>query len=145
MATLYRIGALALLLAGMMFGGNIAHHIDFLSILLIAGLLVTGVTSWCSWREFGEALKAGLGRESISHAHAVRHVSVLRTVRQIALASGFVGFFIGSILMLSHMDDPTQIGPACAVLLLTSLYAATVAELILGPLISGITGRAVGR
>ena len=125
----------------MLGGANVWMFLDSLSVLLIFGLVLSGVIGWFSGAQTLDAIRAGLGSAPVAHADAVRHIAVLRTIRHIALASGYSGFCIGSILMLSLMDDPTLIGPACAVLLLTSIYAAIIAELVIGPLISGIVER----
>ena len=145
MTMIYRLGVFGMLLFGIVLGGaNVFMFFDTLSALLIFGLVLSGAIGWFSRAQTLGAIKAGLRSTPIAHADAVRYIAVLRTIRHIAIASGFSGFCIGSILMLSSMDDPAHIGPACAVLLLTSIYAAVIAELVIGPLISGIVARVEG-
>jgi len=48
-------------------------------------------------------------------------------------AYGLIGTLIGLVAMLVNMSDPSAIGPAMAVALLTTLYGAMIANMIAGP------------
>ena len=50
---------------------------------------------------------------------------------EIAPAMGMIGTLVGLVLMLGNMSDPKAIGPAMAVALLTTLYGALLANVIL--------------
>lgn len=52
----------------------------------------------------------------------------------VAPAMGMIGTLIGLVQMLSNMDDPSSIGPAMAVALLTTLYGMLLATLIAKPI-----------
>jgi chemotaxis protein MotA len=51
-----------------------------------------------------------------------------------APAMGMIGTLIGLVQMMSNMSDPSSIGPAMAVALLTTLYGAVVANAVCGPI-----------
>lgn len=51
-----------------------------------------------------------------------------------APAMGMIGTLIGLVQMLQSLDDPSSIGPAMAVALLTTLYGAVLASLIFNPI-----------
>lgn len=51
-----------------------------------------------------------------------------------APAFGMIGTIVGLVQMLSNLDDPSSIGPAMAVAMLTTLYGAMIANLIALPL-----------
>jgi len=51
-----------------------------------------------------------------------------------APAFGMIGTLVGLVQMLSTMDDPSTIGPAMAVALLTTLYGAVLANLVALPI-----------
>jgi chemotaxis protein MotA len=51
-----------------------------------------------------------------------------------APAFGMIGTLIGLVQMLSNMANPSEIGPAMAVALLTTLYGALIANLVCLPL-----------
>lgn len=51
-----------------------------------------------------------------------------------APAMGMVGTLIGLVQMMSNMSDPSSIGPAMAVALLTTLYGAVIANVIALPI-----------
>lgn len=63
-----------------------------------------------------------------------RGIAVLRKGADIAPAMGLIGTLIGLIQMLGNLDDPSSIGPAMAVALLTTMYGAILAFLIFTPL-----------
>ncbi len=49
-------------------------------------------------------------------------------------AFGMIGTLIGLVLMLANMEDPSQIGPAMAIALITTFYGAVLANLIFLPI-----------
>lgn len=51
-----------------------------------------------------------------------------------APAFGMIGTLIGLVIMLKNMSDPSTIGPAMAIALLTTLYGALLANLVALPL-----------
>jgi chemotaxis protein MotA len=59
---------------------------------------------------------------------------VFRAIGESAPAFGMVGTLVGLAQMLSSMDDPTTIGRATAVALLTTLYVVLIAQLIALPI-----------
>ena len=60
--------------------------------------------------------------------------SIFSAIGDIAPAMGMIGTLIGLVQMMSNMDDPTTIGPAMAVALLTTLYGAVLANAIALPI-----------
>lgn len=56
------------------------------------------------------------------------------TVGKYAPAFGMIGTLIGLVIMLQNMNDPSKIGPAMAVALLTTLYGAVLANLVALPM-----------
>jgi len=59
---------------------------------------------------------------------------VFQAIGDAAPAFGMFGTLVGLVQMLSQMDDPTQIGKAMAVALLTTLYGVLIANLIALPI-----------
>ena len=57
-------------------------------------------------------------------------MTVIASAQEIAPAMGMIGTLVGLVLMLGNMSDPKSIGPAMAVALLTTLYGAVVANVI---------------
>jgi chemotaxis protein MotA len=55
---------------------------------------------------------------------------------------GMIGTLIGLVAMLANMDDPKSIGPAMAVALLTTLYGAMMATMIMIPIADKLILRA---
>ena len=59
-----------------------------------------------------------------------RGQEVLQGMGAAAPAFGMIGTLIGLVQMLASMEDPSSIGPAMAVALLTTLYGAMLANVI---------------
>lgn len=61
-------------------------------------------------------------------------VEILRKAAEVAPAMGLIGTLIGLVQMLGNLSDPSKIGPAMAVALLTTLYGAMTSYVVLLPL-----------
>lgn len=59
---------------------------------------------------------------------------VFRAIGEAAPAFGMIGTLVGLIQMLSNLSDPSAIGPAMAVAMLTTLYGAMIANLFALPI-----------
>ncbi len=59
---------------------------------------------------------------------------ILDLLAKYAPAFGMIGTLVGLVAMLKNMDDPKKIGPGMAVALLTTLYGAILANMLLLPL-----------
>ena len=59
---------------------------------------------------------------------------VFRSIGEAAPAFGMIGTLVGLIQMLSNLSDPSAIGPAMAVAMLTTLYGAMIANLVALPI-----------
>jgi chemotaxis protein MotA len=66
---------------------------------------------------------------------------ILKGMGGSAPAFGMIGTLIGLVQMLVEMNDPSAIGPAMAVAILTTLYGAFLANLILLPLADKLSER----
>lgn len=66
---------------------------------------------------------------------------VFKSLGDAAPAFGMIGTLVGLVQMLANMDDPSAIGPAMAVALLTTLYGAVVANLVCLPIADKLTAK----
>ncbi len=110
-----------------------------LLIVLVAATIFTcashGGSAWMA------ALKSGLGKGPLAREEGERHRRVLESFRNSICASGAAGFLLGLISMLTNLSDPSRIGPAMAITVLTMLYALVIAELVVAPMASALSGR----
>ena len=60
--------------------------------------------------------------------------NVFKGIGSSAPAFGMIGTLVGLVQMLASMSDPSSIGPAMAIALLTTLYGAVIANLICLPI-----------
>ncbi|MCF8475231.1 MAG: MotA/TolQ/ExbB proton channel family protein [Emcibacter sp.] len=66
----------------------------------------------------------------------LKSVDLLRRSAEVAPAMGLIGTLVGLVQMLGNLSDPSTIGPAMAVALLTTFYGAIMAHMVLIPLAS---------
>ncbi|APG27324.1 flagellar motor protein MotP [Syntrophotalea acetylenivorans] len=87
-------------------------------------------------------LKEMLDREIeyIEERHG-KGANILLAVGGIAPAMGMIGTLIGLVQMLQTMNDPSSIGPAMAVALLTTFYGAVIANVLCMPLAGKLKNR----
>jgi len=83
----------------------------------------------------GEEVEEILKKELISTLQRhIKSASVLKKAAEFAPAMGLIGTLIGLVQMLGNLEDPTSIGPAMAVALLTTFYGAVLANMVFAPL-----------
>lgn len=63
-----------------------------------------------------------------------RTISILKRSAEVAPAMGLIGTLVGLVQMLANLSDPSTIGPAMAVALLTTFYGAVMGTMVLTPL-----------
>jgi len=76
----------------------------------------------------------------LSERHATG-ADVVAVMGSLAPAMGMIGTVIGLVQMLQTMSDPSTIGPAMAVALLTTLYGALLANLLFNPMAGKLKAR----
>jgi chemotaxis protein MotA len=79
----------------------------------------------------GEILQVEL--ESLEGRHQLC-AEIFVSMGNFAPAMGLLGTLIGLVQMLQQMDDPSKIGPAMAVALLTTFYGVLLANLLFLPI-----------
>lgn len=70
---------------------------------------------------------------AMSNRHK-RGQQILEGMGQAAPAFGMIGTLIGLVQMLATLEDPSSIGPAMAIALLTTLYGALISNIVCLPL-----------
>ena len=81
--------------------------------------------------EIEQMMRREAGSTSSRH---MRAVDFLRRAGDVAPAMGLIGTLIGLVKMLGNLDNPSEIGPAMAIALLTTFYGAVLAHLVFIPL-----------
>jgi len=91
----------------------------------------------------GDEVRRTLEIESRCAAdRALRSIQVFETLGTYAPAMGLIGTIIGLIQMLSDLTDPSKVGPAMALALLTTFYGALLANLFFLPIAGRLRNRA---
>ena len=90
-------------------------------------LLIDGITG----KECDQIMRTKMQNDYIAQMNTV---SFLNKMAETAPAMGLIGTLIGLVQMLSTLSDPSTIGPAMAVAMLTTFYGAIFAYLFCQPL-----------
>lgn len=74
------------------------------------------------------------GEMDAASARSAKSAAVLRRAAEVAPAMGLIGTLVGLVQMLGGLSDPSSIGPAMALALLTTFYGAVLGNVVLAPL-----------
>lgn len=107
---------------GILLGSPLESFVNAPSVVIVMGVLLGGVFSSHSWADIRQGFGAYFGPEQLSESEARKGYSLFSRLSELALGAGLIGTLIGLVQMLQQMDDPTKIGPALAVALLTLFY-----------------------
>ena len=80
------------------------------------------------------AISVGITQAPVAPEEARRHAACLSSLRGTFIGAGLTGSLIGLVSMLQTLDDPSKIGPAAAVMILTVFYGVILSELIVNPM-----------
>ena len=122
-----------LCLAGMMLGAPLYVFIDPTSVVIWYGIVVGGIFWSHSMEDLTNASATFWGSEPLDETRALQDRATFLRLAELSTAVGWVGTLIGLIQMLQKLDDPSAIGPAMAVALLTMFYGVIGAELVFRP------------
>ena len=127
--TLLGLGAMAAIFVGIL-GMNdaVGMFFDTLSLVFVVGLTIAGTVASFPPNRLSEALVPG---QATTPEAMARRAVVLHRMADLSVSAGIAGTIVGLVLMLRNMDDPSQIGPAMAVALLTLLYGVVLGEMVL--------------
>jgi chemotaxis protein MotA len=76
-----------------------------------------------------------------SYDRATRAVQVYETAGTYAPALGLIGTLVGLIQMLSSLEDPSTVGPAMAIALVSTFYGAVLANMLFLPIAGKLRNR----
>ncbi len=82
-----------------------------------------------------------MGHVEAMEARHAEGKALFDNLGRFAPAFGMIGTLVGLVIMLRDMRDPTNIGPALALALLTTLYGAVLANLVALPLAEKLARR----
>jgi len=94
-------------------------------------LIVDGLPADDAERILRTAIEANIARARTASA-------VLRRAAEVAPAMGLIGTLVGLVQMLGSLSDPSSVGPAMAVALITTFYGAILGSMVLSPLATKI-------
>jgi chemotaxis protein MotA len=78
--------------------------------------------------------------DKVEERHALG-ADIFETVGAISPAMGMIGTLIGLVQMLQNLSDPSNIGPAMAVALITTFYGALIANVVAIPVAKKLRSR----
>jgi len=141
MRSLSLLAGLALFPLAMQLNGNAMMIIDAPSLMIVLLGAYMFTVAAHGGGALARALGAGLSDESMTFDSCMQHRRVLESLRNALCASGAAGFLLGLVAILANLADPSAIGPAVAVAMLTMLYAIILAELVIAPMSNALPAR----
>ncbi len=109
---------------------NLLWFIDFPSLLLVLGLVIAGTLWSFSVSQILDSVKLIFAKPTLSEQQASLGSRIFIRMSELAIGAGMIGTLIGVIKMLENMDDPSALGPAMAVALLTLFYSIVLGEIV---------------
>ena len=97
-------------------------------------LVVSGYTGEEVRQILTTMIESSFGRNTVP-------ISILKAMGAAAPAFGMVGTLVGLVIMLDNMSDPSNLGPALAIALLTTLYGVLLARWVFLPTASKVLQR----
>jgi flagellar motor component MotA len=116
--------------AAIVMGAPFIIFIDAGPILIVLGVLGCGLLGAYSWADLGWLEGVHVGSERLDEASSAKARAMFSRAGDLALGAGFLGMLIGLVQMLSNLDDPTAIGPAMAVALLSAFYGIFLGQIV---------------
>ena len=125
-----------LILMGYLILDLAADQLSFIDPTSLGLVAIGGLCFWLSQHRGHvlQALRVSWSGEGKSAQDKWQAYETLRNGRNLFMAMAALGFFIGAVGMLRNLEDPTRIGPAMAVSILSLFYGVLLGLLICGPL-----------
>ena len=124
------------LFAALEINSDILFFIDIPSLLFVTVMPLFFTLGFHGPSDLSKAVSSSLIAKKLDEQSSFSYQQTLSSWRLTTSASGVIGSLIGFVSMLAEMDDPSKIGPAMAVSLLTALYAVIISELLIAPMIN---------
>lgn len=110
-----------------------ANLIDIPTLLLIAILALPNLFICGLWKDFLRTFHLGSPEPSYTLSELKRSLEAVTLLQKQLAYSGILVAFMGVIMTLRRLDDPSVIGPCLAVVCLSAFYTAMF-EIIIMPL-----------
>ena len=126
---------MGLVISGMTIGSEdprsaILIFIDIPSILIVVGVVMSGTMWSFPIEKIQDSFYDACFIEEVEEERAKQGYIIFQSMAEYSIGGGIIGTVIGLVKMLSNLDDPTAIGPAMAVALLTILYGVLLGEFV---------------
>jgi len=116
-------------------GSSMSVFVHIPSLLAVAALVGGGLIASFGPLQVSRALRAGLGHERVLEpAEVETYTQVAARGYRLSWVSGVIVSLASIIQVLTSLGDPTQLGAAAGLGLLSLLYGALLAELLFGNL-----------
>lgn len=117
-------------LFGIMMGCSLMVFFDLPSFVIVCGGTFAGMFISHSGAEVRHVWGAYFGPRVMTEQDGQRGALLFGSLGNMAHGLGLVGTLIGLVQMLQNMEDPSAIGPAMAVALLTLFYGVFLSEVV---------------
>jgi len=124
---------LLIMFAGIM-SGSVLHFIDIPSFIFVFVANIAILMSTKSFKDFWYGIRVvSLKEVELDGVKIENSIRVFALLYKSSFGIGVFGFLIGLISVLNYLDDPSHIGPAIGISLLTVFYSILFALAVLIP------------
>ena len=114
---------------GILIGSSLLPFVHPPALIIVLGVLFGGLIWSFPAGEIAAVLQEMLTKVELTEERALAGHAFFSRAADLAIGAGLVGTLIGLTQMLQSLEDPTTIGPAMAMALLTLLYGVIIGEL----------------
>ena len=122
-----------LVIAAILAGGPLESFLNLPSVIITVGAICSGTIWSFPIDKITQSISDAFQGHTPNKERSLQGHSIFLAMADLAIASGLLGTVIGLVQMLQNLDDPSTIGPAMAVALLTLLYGVLLGEFFFRP------------
>lgn len=112
------------------FANAFHSFIDAPSLIIVLGVVISGTLWSFPTHTIFQSILDSFSADELDEERAKQGYFVFQNMAGYAVGGGIIGTVIGLVKMLKDLSDPTAIGPAMAIALLTIIYGVLLGEVV---------------
>jgi flagellar motor component MotA len=129
-------------LTGIILGGSpLAGFFHLGAATIVFGTVIGGILLSHTPADIRSGLRSYIGSEPLDAAQAESSARLFSSLAGLSMSGGLLGILIGLVALFQNLEDPTTIGPAMCVSLLSLFYGVILSEFVFRPAAADCTRR----
>jgi len=122
-------------------GSPLVGFLDPFAATIVVGTVLGGILISHSATEIQGGLRSYFGGEPLDATQTAAPARLFSNLASLSMAGGLLGLLIGLVALFQNLEDPTTIGPAMCMSLLSLFYGVLFSEFVFRPAAADCTGR----